>query len=114
MKINNHWLIILMLVLLFASAGYENAKASPDASATDKNTVLMQGYAFQPVEITIQKGETITWINQDSVRHTVTGSFFDSGLLGKGQSFIQVFNESGVFDYRCLPHPGMKGKIIVQ
>jgi len=83
------------------------------APATDKNTVLIQDYKYQPAEITIQKGEAIIWINQDSVRHTATNDYFDSGLLSKGESFKQMFNEVGTFAYICTPHPYMKGKIIV-
>jgi amicyanin len=110
MKIYKPLLIRLMLVMLIvAAAGY-----SAVAAAQDKNTVLIQDYQFQPAEVTIQKGETITWTNQDNVRHTATGNSFDSGLLSKGQSFQQTFNEAGTYDYICTPHPKMMGKIIVQ
>lgn len=81
---------------------------------SEKNIVFIKDFKFQPAEITIQKGETITWTNQDSARHTATGKSFDSGLLSKGESFKQTFNEAGVFDYICTPHPYMKGKVIVQ
>jgi len=109
-------LLILMLLSLSAFlVGCGNAKDSKAASpAADKNTILIQSYKFQPAELTIQKGDTVTWINQDSVGHTVTGAGLDSGLLTKGQSFKFTFTQTGVFEYLCSPHPSMKGKIIVQ
>jgi len=76
--------------------------------------VNIENYAFKPDELTIKKGETVTWINQDTVRHTATGDSFDSKLLEKGQSFSHTFNETGTYSYICTPHPYMKGKIIVQ
>lgn len=107
--------IRVMVVLLVAAitTGCGDTKDG-QAPAPDKNTVLIQDYKFQPAEITIQKGETITWINQDSVGHTATGKSFDSELLSKGQSFKQTFNEAGTFDYICTPHPYMKGEIHVK
>ena len=105
-------LLLGMIIAVIAGCGY--AKAAPEAAAAEKNTILIQDYMFQPAEITIRKGETVTWINQDSVRHTATGKYFDSGLLSKGQSFTQTFNEAGAFDYICTPHPSMKGRVIVQ
>ena len=88
--------------------------AEKTTQTMEKNTVFIKDFKFQPAEITIQKGETITWINQDSARHTATGKSFDSGLLSKGEAFKQTFNEAGVFDYICTPHPYMKGKVTVQ
>jgi len=100
--------------MVIAVTGCSTAKdGKSPVPATDKNTVLIQDYKFQPAEIAIQEGETITWINQDSVGHTATGDSFDSGLLKKGETFQQTFNETGTFDYICTPHPYMKGKIIV-
>lgn len=116
MRKNKLLFISMVMVLVFAvitGCGGAKDEQAP-AAAPDKNTVLIEDYKFQPAEITVQKGETITWVNQDSVKHTATGSSFDTGLLGKGESAKQTFNESGTFDYICTPHPYMKGKVIVK
>lgn len=105
----------LILLLLIGVSGCGTAKAEdPSVSETDKNTVIIENYKFQPDEITIKSGETITWINKDSVKHTATGDSFDSGLLSKGSSYQQKFDNAGTYDYICTPHPYMKGKIIVE
>ena len=38
---------------------------------------------------------------------------FDSGLFMAGQTFEFTFDESGTFDYFCMVHPWMTGKVIV-
>jgi plastocyanin len=86
-------------------------QSSPDQSG---KVVIIKDFVFIPAEITISKGETVTWINQDSVPHTATGSKFDSGYMGIGATFKFTFNEAGTFDYICTFHPFMKGKVIVK
>ena len=86
------WIGLILVLLMVAGVGCGTANAAQDAATPEKNTVLIQDFTFQPAEITIKKGETITWINQDDIRHTATGKNFDSGLLGKRQVFKQTFS----------------------
>lgn len=76
--------------------------------------MVIQDYKFNPEVLTISKGETVTWVNQDAVGHTATGKSFDSGILGKGATFKFTFKDAGVFDYICTPHPYMKASVIVK
>lgn len=88
-----------------------------------KNAEDMGDKAFQPNPINIKVGDTVTWLNDDSDKHTVTSGFgpndpnkgkqFDSGLLAEGQTFIHTFKTAGEFNYFCEPHPSMIGKVIV-
>src|SRR5918999_6552963 len=41
--------------------------------------VSMEGIAFQPAEVTVSAGDTVTWTNNDSVGHDVTADSFSSG-----------------------------------
>jgi Plastocyanin len=74
----------------------------------------MTNFKFNPSEIIINKGETITWINNDSAIHNVVGDAFKSGNIAKGQQFSYTFNETGTFSYVCTYHPGMTGKVTVK
>ena len=75
------------------------------------NEVFMQRNAFNPMEITIQAGESVTWTNQDLiVPHTATsgnpgdedlGAIFRSALLGQGDTFTHTFEDAGEFVYFC-------------
>lgn len=77
-------------------------------------TVTIKDYKFDPANITINKGDTVVWINKDSMAHTATGDKFDSGNLNNGASFKFTFNEAGDFSYVCSYHPNMKGKVTVK
>lgn len=115
MKTKFIFFISIITILAFAIIGCGNGKSAQTATqVAEKNIVTIQNFKFKPAEITIQKGETITWINEDSITHTVTGTVFNSGPLGKGKSFKHIFNETGTFEYSCTPHPYMQGKVIVK
>lgn len=77
---------------------------------------------FLPPVLTIQPKTTVTWTNYDETIHTVTeGSNnisdlvpkFDSGMIGINKSYNFTFNNKGTFDYYCILHPFMTGKIVV-
>ncbi|MEA3156469.1 MAG: hypothetical protein QOK44_4058, partial [Betaproteobacteria bacterium] len=66
--------------------------------------------------ISVQAGQTITWINTDESPHQVTvqgASTLRTSVILKGQSTALQFNDVGAYDYICGLHPNMKGKIEV-
>lgn len=80
-----------------------------------KVNVAIRNYAFSPSTLTVKKGTTVTWINDDSVPHSIMGGAFKSANLNNGGSYSFVFNEAGEYSYNCGVHPStMKGKIIVE
>jgi len=87
------------------------------ASNPQNYAINISNFAFNPAEVTINKGDSVSWLNSDSSQHIVvsdTAGLFDSGLLAKGASFQHIFNEAGTYNYHCSVHPSMTGKIIVQ
>src|SRR3990172_7394867 len=76
---------------------------------------------FNPSSVSIMKGDTVVWSNDDSAAHTVTSGspadgpsgMFDSSLLIGGKSFEHTFDSSGSVDYFCMVHPWMTGSIQV-
>ena len=71
--------------------------------------------------VTVAKGGSVVWTNDDSVNHDVTktsgpGPDFKSGTgnLAGGDTYKQTFDTPGTIVYRCTIHPGMDGKIIVK
>jgi len=76
--------------------------------------IEIQDFAFDPPNVRVPVGATITWTNRDSARHTVTsdeGDELASDLLGRGESYRHTFSQPGVYAYHCRPHPNMKGII---
>jgi plastocyanin len=75
--------------------------------------------AFEPADITVKAGTTVTWTNSDDIPHTVTkeggpGAEFDSGDLDPGSTFEQTFDAPGKVDYVCTIHPGQAGTVTVK
>ena len=76
---------------------------------------------YIPSTIVVEKGKSVTWVNDDSSYHSVTSGFypepsglFDSGHLDPYQSYTLSFDEYGTFDYFCTLHPWMKSQVIVE
>jgi amicyanin len=91
----------------------QNQTPPPAAKTYD---VTIQGFVFNPSELNIKTGDTVTWTNKDSAPHTVvsdSGSELDSPSLSQGQTFSHTFNQAGTFNYHCGLHLSMKAKVVV-
>lgn len=113
-------LLISFLVIVVIISGCAGPKTVTQPATTNTaeikgTTVDIKDFAFDPANVTIAKGSMVTWIQKDSVVHTVTGdgNDLDSPILSQGQTYNFTFNETGTFEYQCHIHPNMKGKVIV-
>ena len=70
--------------------------------------------AYSPNPLTVSRGSTVTFINNDAVVHTATGGGFDTSLIAPGARASVTFQNAGSITYRCTIHPGMTGTITVQ
>ena len=77
---------------------------------------------YLPYEVHIAVGGTVTWSNDDTAAHTVTGGampegpsgVFDSSLFMSGNTFEFTFDNAGEYPYFCMVHPWMTGIVIVE
>jgi len=87
--------------------------ASPGCEKTNE--------CYLPNSVSIKAHSSVTWTNDDLSVHTATSGIpsdgpngiFDSGLISPGKTFTNQFDEEGTFDYYCIAHPWMTGKVIV-
>lgn len=122
-KITTLFLAVLVIVTLVGATGCQYQSASPTTNNTStagtqqtgSQTVAISNFSFVPSQITITKGATITWTNNDSAPHQIVAddNSFQSGALSQGQSFQQTFDQEGTYSYHCAIHPSMKGTVIV-
>jgi len=85
--------------------------------ASNSGSVTMKNIAFSPKTITVNVGDSVTWTNQDSVRHNAVSNdgVFDTGTLKKGDSGSFRFTKAGTYNYKCTYHPTvMKATVIVR
>jgi plastocyanin len=91
--------------------------AQPDSQkAVATNTISIQNYTFSPQVITVQKGRTVIWTNNDTVNHTIVfdgTTISSSGSLGQGAGFSLAFDHAGTFRYHSAAYPDMTGTVIV-
>jgi amicyanin len=84
-----------------------------DAAAT----VHIAQLKFQTDTVVIQAGQSVRWVNDDEVVHTV--AFTDAAvgnspeIAGRG-AFTRRFDRPGTYAYTCTPHPFMRGVVIVR
>ena len=85
--------------------------------------VSMQNIQFDPKDITVKPGETITFTNDESIPHDVhkqsgPGADFSSGPDGgmqQGDTFELKLDQPGTYEFVCHVHaPGMAGTITVK
>jgi plastocyanin len=82
-------------------------------------TVRMEDNFFDPANITVEPGTTVTWVQGGNNPHTTTSydGLWDSGMIegGSGGTFSFTFEEPGTYDYFCVPHEqlGMIGTVTV-
>jgi len=78
-------------------------------------TVIIEGYGYQPQQLEIDAGTTVTWVNNDPVSHDADSSdaLWDAPFLAEGESTSRTFTEPGSYLYFCSIHPYMQGLVTV-
>jgi plastocyanin len=81
----------------------------------DDLEVHIDNFTFQPVELTVKVGATVTWTNRDDIPHTiVSAGKFRSKTLDTDDKFSFTFTNAGDYKYFCSLHPHMTGTIKVE
>jgi plastocyanin len=80
------------------------------------HTVIIENVQYNPVHLTVHRGDQVVWVNKDLFPHTVTATdkTFDSGSIEVSHSWTFQARKPGEFTYSCTFHPTMKGAIEVQ
>ncbi len=129
---NPVWLLVVVVMVGLAVAGpviilrdqlADDTPAAPTAADGAQpvaaaaggggGTVKMAGLSFAPGTLTVARGATVVFDNDDTAPHTVTARSggIDSGVLDPGKQFSLVVTDG--FDYFCSIHPSMTAKIAV-
>jgi plastocyanin len=101
------YLAILSMAAMLISA--------PAVSAQDEMTVSIQDFFFDPDQLSVAPGTTVTWVNEGQAPHTTTADdgTWDSGTLQPGEDFSFTFDQPGTYTYHCSIHPDMTASVKV-
>jgi len=108
--------ITIMLTSLFLSM-----TLAAQAYAADIQMGAGGNLIFEPNELTVEVGDTVTFVNGELPPHNVV--FLDHDELShsdlafmSGEQFPVTFTEPGEYEFQCEPHAGagMKGVIHVR
>jgi plastocyanin len=109
-------------------------------SGSTRTVKMTADLGFEPETATVEARTTVRWTNESDVKHTVTAyenripdgaayfasGGFDSeqaaranlseGLLAEGEAYEHAFEQSGTYEYYCIPHEGsgMVGTVRVE
>lgn len=101
---------------LGALAGLVTVALAPRAGRAEGSEVGIDNFVYNPQQITVKAGTTVTWVNHDDIPHTVTSKtgVFRSKALDTDDKFSFTFATAGTFPYFCALHPHMTGTIVVE
>ena len=89
-----------------------SAKATPGAAE-----IAMVDDRFDPNNLTVPAGTTVTWVNRGADWHSVAAydGGFESQKLAPGEAFSARFDRPGLYQYICKHHglQGMLGRVTV-
>jgi plastocyanin len=117
--------MLVMLVACSAPSAPAGGTGSTGGTGTSGSTgtsgggssavaVSLQNFAFNPSDIQVAVGGTVTFTNNDSTTHNVAGDTWSSGPMAPGKSFAQKFPTAGTFPIKCTIHPSMTAQVTVK
>ena len=102
-------LLLLIFILSVLNSATFAAENSPQ--------VIIKDFKFIPQEITIKRGQTLSWENREKRQyHSVWFEALgeeEPDYIFPDESYEREFKQTGSFPYRCGPHPKMTGTVHV-
>lgn len=86
-----------------------------DAARAEDIAVHIDNFVFEPAQLTLKVGQTVTWTNRDDIPHTVVcAGKFRSKTMDTDGTFTFTFAAPGEYKYFCSLHPHMTGAVKVE
>ena len=106
--------VFVVMIAGFASYGKAAHHSMNNEHKTHETVVSIQNNSFT-TPVTIKRGTKVTWVNSDTIEHTVVAddNSFDLGAIAPNQAKSYVFEKAGTFTY----HSGvgsMEGTVVVE
>lgn len=111
--------IVVIVGLAYVYGPQTSDNSGDEAVEPGPNTIIMSHDKFNPNNITVKAGSTVTWINKDwYIYYTIISdspnATYQSTLLKNGDSFTYTFTTPGIYSYHSKGKPDIKGTVTVQ
>lgn len=112
-------LVVVVVIILIVGGGSSDnngRNATPTVIDSDQVTIDISDFKFDPSNVTVPLGATVTWVNHDSALHDATDDdgAWDTGTLAQDDEGSISFDTAGAYDYHCSIHPYMKARLTVE
>jgi plastocyanin len=92
-----------------------SARAARAEDPAASLAVHIDNFVFEPAQLTVKAGTTVTWMNRDDIPHTVVcAGKFRSKTMDTDDKFSFTFTAPGEYKYFCSLHPHMTGMVKVE
>ena len=109
-SINRRNFSLLVVAAALLPAGTAHAEDS-----TVPLAVHIDNFVFEPAQLAVKVGQTVTWTNRDDIPHTVVcAGKFRSKTMDTDGTFSFTFTAPGEYKYFCSLHPHMTGAVKVE
>jgi plastocyanin len=107
---------LLLAIVMMAILNGPAAQADQRVRVWEQDGNKAASWRYDPADITIKVGETVTWAWEADDKHSVTadnGSFDSGEHKQRGFNWSFKFTKAGDYPYSCTPHPFMTGSVKV-
>ena len=105
-------------VPLVAALATASLLALASAPRAEEIVIGQKGKTFSRIEVVLKKGDSIVFVNDDAVTHSVfsrsPGFAFNLKVQKPGEQKVIVFERPGVASVRCAIHPKMELTVKVE
>ncbi|MHB8546799.1 MAG: cupredoxin domain-containing protein [Nitrosotalea sp.] len=116
------YLVVFLVYNTTGSIAYADVQTPTNETTVFITDCGTAGTCFSPCQITIVKGDAITWINSGSSTHMITSGsdqsgpdgWFASSFIAPHGVFSHKFDRVGPFTYFDNLHPSSAGVVIVE
>jgi len=103
-----------ILLSLAAAAALAGAHASSAQTGGHEYTITMSSMSYGKIPSGLKVGDTIVWVNRDTVPHTATArdKSFDLRIF-PGKTARLTLQKAGSIPFICIYHAAMRGTLNV-
>jgi plastocyanin len=107
--------VLLVLAAAFVAVGAGCGSSADAAPVATTQVTMAKSYRFDPKNVEVDAGATVTWTNDDNFTHTVHVDGMEDHKVEPGDKVSISFPTAGTYHYVCTLHRrDMEGEVIVR